>query len=307
MQFHLKSILLYLTVVLLPISCTSKKSDKEQNQYDWNTGSVVIVADSNLSYVLEQLIPIYENFYPAAEVSFKYTSEDIAISDFKNKKNTIIAIEKSLTADEITVAAHNQDAKILENTFAYDAIAVIANKSFKDSVFVVENTVSFLTTATVSKLVFDNSKSGIARAIMQLSKTDPSLFKNAYSLNSVSDVLKYVSNNANAIGFIPYNLLSNRNEKEAQAIRANFKFLSVSYRDTITAISQESIAQQQYPLVRPISIYIGNCPDLAGQGFTNFLFKQQISKALLLSGLVPKNIPAREVNVTDEFNPEKTK
>ena len=171
----------------------------------------------------------------------------------------------------------------------------------------IENTASFLTTSTVAKLVFDNSKSGIARAIMQLSKTDPSLFKNAYSLNSVSDVLKYVSNNANAIGFIPYNLLSNRNEKEAQAIRANFKFLSVSYRDTITAISQESIAQQQYPLVRPISIYIGNCPDLAGQGFTNFLFKQQISKALLLSGLVPKNIPAREVNVTDEFNPEKTK
>ena len=68
----------------------------------------------------------------------------------KIKKNTIIAIEKSLTVDEITVAAHNQDAKILENTFAYDAIAVIANKSFKDSVFVVENTVSHLTKATAS-------------------------------------------------------------------------------------------------------------------------------------------------------------
>ena len=95
MQFHLKSILLYLTVVLLPISCTSKKSDKEQNQYDWNTGSVVIVADSNLSYVLEQLIPIYENFYPAAEVSFKYTSEDIAISDFKNKRNKLTNINTS--------------------------------------------------------------------------------------------------------------------------------------------------------------------------------------------------------------------
>lgn len=284
------------------ISCNSK-NEKTATKEDWNTGSVIITADSNLSYILEPLIPVYENFYPNAKVSFQYTSEDAAISDFKNKKNTIIAVGRLFSKDEIDVAQHNQDAKVLENTFAYDAIAVIANKSCKDSVFILEDVSKYLSPGNTTKLVFDNSKSGIARTILQLSKTDPGVFKNAYALNSVTDVLKYVASNTNAIGFIPYNLLSNRNEKEAQYIRSSFKFLRVSYHDTITAISQESIAYREYPLVRPISIYIGNCPDLVGQGFANFLFKRQVSKALLLSGLVPKNIPSREVNVTDKFNP----
>lgn len=292
-------------IAFIFIVCSCNSNNKTTNEFEWNKGNVVITADSNLRDILETLIPIYENFYPNANVSFQYTSEDVAISDFKNKKNTIIAIEKQLTPDEIAVAEHHQNAKVLENVFAYDAIAVISNKAFKDSFFAIENTAKYLNASAAAKLVFDNAKSGIAKVIMHLSNTEPALFKNAYSLNSTTDVLKYVEANTNAIGFIPYNLLSNRNEKEAKYIRTTFKFLPVSYHDTITAISQESIAYREYPLVRPISIYIGDCPDLVGQGFANFLFKRQISKALLLSGLVPKNIPTREVNVTDEFNPNK--
>jgi phosphate transport system substrate-binding protein len=284
-------------------SCKSSDNKKTNDKEDRNTGSVVITADSNLSAVLEPLIPIYENFYPNAKVSFQYTSEDVAVSDFKSKKNSIIAIGKLLSPDEIDAAQFKQDSKVLENTFAYDAIAVIANKSCKDSVLDMEKIADYLTETSNTKLVFDNAKSGIAKTIMQLSKTSPAQFKNAYSLNSVKDVLKYIETNTNAIGFIPYNLLSNRNEKKAQYIRNTFKLLPVSYHNTTTTISQESIAYKEYPLVRPITIYIGNCPDLVGQGFTSFLFKRQISKALLLSGLIPKNIPTREVNVTDEFNP----
>ncbi|HRH56766.1 MAG TPA: substrate-binding domain-containing protein [Chitinophagales bacterium] len=295
---------LYAMILFFCMSgCNSTEDKKNTNQEDWNSGSVVITADSNLSAVLEPLIPIYENFYPTAKVSFQYTSEDAAVSNFKTKKNTIIAIGRLLSADEIAKVQFIQDSKVLENTFAYDAIAVIANKSNKDSVLVLEKIADYLTLTNNTKLVFDNAKSGIAKTIMQLSKTSPAQFKNAYSLNSVKDVLKYLETNTDAIGFIPYNLLSNRNDKEAQYIRATFKFLPVSYQNTVTTISQESIAYKEYPLVRPITIYIGNCPDLVGQGFTSFLFKRQVSKALLLSGLVPKNIPAREVNVTDEFNP----
>lgn len=293
---------LYLLLVLMVFSC---HSGKQETVNDKNHGSVVITADSNLQYILEQLVPVYENFYPGTKVSFSYTSEDIAISDFKHKKNTIIAVGRLLSPEEMANAEHNHDAKILENTFAYDAIAVIANKSFRDSVFSLEKTSSYLDGNSQIKLVFDNSKSGIAKSILRFSGTTPDAFKNAYSLASVSEVLKYVASNDNAIGFIPYNLLSNRNEKQAKEIRTSYKFLAVSYHDTITSISQESIAYQTYPLLRPISIYIGNCPELVGQGFTDFLFKRQIQKVLLLSGLVPRNIPTREVNVTDEFNPLK--
>lgn len=283
------------------LSCNQFREKKDF--YEWNNGKVVITADSNLRFVLEPLVPIYENFYPGATVSFQYTSEDAAITDFLDNKKTIIAVARQLSEAEQQKAAATQDAKIIESIFAYDAIAVIANKSFKDSVFTIENTAAFLTPESPIKLVFDNSKSGIVRTILQLSQAIPDSFKNAYALNSIDEVLKYVESNKNTIGFIPYNLLSNRNEATAKKIRASFKFLSVKYKNETTLLSQENIAEHSYPLIRPLAVYIGNCPDLVGQGFTNFLFSRQISKALILGGLVPQKIPDRDVVVTDEFKP----
>lgn len=301
MNMNIKNSILLLLLFSVLTSC--KQTNKNKNFYDWNNGSVVIIADSNLRNVLEPLVPIYENFYPKASVSFQYTSEDNAIQNFLKNKNTIIATARQLSDAEQQEATINQDAKIVESIFAYDAIAVIANKSYPDSVFTIENTAHFLEKTTATKLVFDNSKSGIVRTILQLSNAAPDSFKNAYALNSIEEVLRYVASNKNAIGFIPYNILSNRNEKQAQEIRATFKFLAVSYKNKTTTLSQEHIYNQTYPLIRPIVIYIGNCPDLVGQGFTNFLFSRQISKALILSGLVPQTISDRDVVVTNEFHP----
>lgn len=275
------------------------------NYYDWNNGSVTITADSNLRFVLEQLVPIYENFYPKASVKFNYTSEDKAISEFTSKTNTIVAVEKQLTSAEMQSATFHQDAKIMENIFAYDAIAVIANIAYTDSVFDINKTAQYLQPSSTTKLVFDNAQSGIAKIILQRSGVPAADFKNAYALHDIADVLKYVAENKNAIGFIPYNLVSNRNEQEAKYIRSTYKFLAVTYKNNTIALSQENIANQKYPLIRPIVLYIGNCPDVVGQGFANFLFGRQISKALLLSGLIPASIPVREVVVTEEFHPSK--
>lgn len=295
--------ILLFSCLLLLASCQSSK--KKLNYYDWNNGSVTITADSNLRFVLEQLVPVYENFHPKASVNFNFTSEDKAIHDFKTKANTIIVVERQLSKDEMQSATLHQDAKIIENIFAYDAIAVIANKSYTDSVFDINKTAQYLQSASTTKLVFDNAQSGIAKTILQLSGVPAADFKNAYALNNIADVLKYVAENKNTIGFIPYNLLSNRNEQEAKYIRSTYKFLAVAYKNNTIALSQENIANQKYPLIRPIVMYIGNCPEVVGQGFANFLFERQISKALLLSGLIPMSIPAREVVVTEEFHPSK--
>lgn len=303
MKINLYINCLFISIVILTSGCHS--SSNKKNIYDWNNGSVVIMADSNLKNILEPLIPIYENFYPKASVQFQYTTEDDALKGFLNNKYTIVAMEKQFTDAETQQATQVQDAKIMENIFAYDAIAVIANKSFKDSVFTVEKMNDFLQPSSPIKLVFDNTKSGIAKKLLQLSAIPADVFKNAYSLNSITEVLKYISTNTNAIGFIPYNILSDRNEEEAKKIRNGFKFLSVSYKNKTTALSQENIATQTYPLIRPVVLYIGNCPDYVGQGFANFLFSRQVSKALLLNGLVPKSIPVREVQVTESFNPSK--
>ncbi|HQV78284.1 MAG TPA: substrate-binding domain-containing protein [Chitinophagales bacterium] len=290
---------LTLSILLFFTSCISKNENKNN---DWNVGQIEIVADSNLQEILDPLVVVYENYFPNAKIIFKYVSEEKAISDFKKKGNKAIAISRLLDDAELNNASIAQDVVIEKNTFVFDAIAVITNNDFQDSIFKIENINEILKHKTY-QLVFDPPKSGIASAIQQISNSEAANFKNAYSLKNTDEVLNYVATHSNAIGFIPYHLLSNKFEKKAQYIRSNFKTLPVSYKNKISNVSQKSIADEIYPLVRPISIYIGNCPELVIQGFTSFLLKRQISKALLLSGLVPKNMPVREIVVTEEFHP----
>lgn len=296
---------LSLLIIFLMCMCQENKNDKDKNN-DWNSGKVVIAADSNLKEVLEPLVVIYENYFPKADIEFNFKSEETIINDFKDKKNKAIAVSRLLSENELKNIAFTHDVSIEKNTFAYDAIAVVANKNFTDSVYTIENTTNYLQNKTM-KLVFDHPKSGIARSLMELSGTAPEAFKNAFSLSNTNAVLQYVAANSDAVGFIPYHLFSNRLDKTAQYIRSNFKILPVSYRDTTTVISQKTISDEKYALMRPISIYIGNCPEQVIQGFTSFLLKRQISKALLISGMVPKNLPVREVIVTEEFNPNEKK
>lgn len=291
-------------ILLLTSSCNTQNKTEQQHINERHKGNFVITADINLRYILEQLASIYHIYYPDANISFKYTTEDDAVSNFKLKKNDIIAVEKLLSPDEIANAQFHHQAKVLENIFAYDAIAIISNKQNSDSIFILDKLENYLNDKS-KKIVFDNKQSGIAKQLMQYSNTSAEAFKNAYAVNSVNEVLQFIEHNNDAIGFIPYNSFSNRNEKTAQQIRTQFNILPISYHDTMYTLSQESIATQNYPLIRPIVLYIGNCPELVAQGFANFIFGKQISKALLLSGLVPKNIPIREVIVTEEFHPNK--
>lgn len=281
-----------------------KKKLNINTKDEWNEGTVEIAADSNMQSVLEPLAVIYENYYPNTDIQFLYRNEDVVIADFKQKKDKAIAINRLLTDVELNNISVAHNVSIEKITFAYDAIAVITNRNNSDTVYYLGETEKNLQ-STTKKLIFDNAKSGIARTLMTVSNAAPAYFKNAYTLSTIDDVLKYIETNKNAIGFIPYHLLSNRYDAKAKYIRANFKILPIAYKDTIVAISQQSIANEKYPLVRPISIYIGNCPEQVIQGFTSFLLKRQIAKALLLSGIIPQNMPVREVVVTDEFNPPK--
>lgn len=297
---------LFSLIIIAVLGCYACKPETKKTSESWDEGQVNIVADSNLKVVLEPLVTIYEHYFPKAKIDFQYASEDKVIQDFKQNNNNVIATNRLLDENELHNAAIAQGVTIGEYTFAYDAVAVIANKDFKDSVFKIENISSILQNKNI-QLVFDNPKSGIARLLMQLSQTPATDFKNALALQSSTDLLNYIAAHQNAIGFIPFHLLSNNYENETQYILNHFKVLNVSYKEVTTAISQQSIADAKYPLIRPITIYIGRCSEQVIKGFTGFLLKRQISKAILLSGLVPKNMPIRDVVVTDKFNPNGNK
>jgi phosphate transport system substrate-binding protein len=286
---------------LVFISCKNKTGITSESN-DWNSGKIVIASDTNLRSVLDQMKPVYENSYPDAVVDFNYSNEEDIVRDFINGKVRVMIISRSLLETERQQSASVQQInEVREHIFAYDAIAVISCKQFRDSVIALEQIPGFLQENSAIKMVFDNAYSGIAKQVMSVCNIHAEAFKNAYVVKNPQAVIDYVANDPQAIGFIPFNFISNSYLETNVVNRQKIKLLAISVHDTAYSLSQNDIAYSNYPFKRPLNIVIGNNPDPVGRGFTNFMHRRQAAKILLKSGLVPVNIPVRNVTVHDEL------
>ena len=290
-----------ISVLFLVASCNTKNATKKETTSEWNTGTITIATDENLKNIAEQLSQIYEHENPEAHIIFNYQLQDKIINDFVNGKISSMLISRNLTRNEKEISNQNQKTAAVENVFGYNAVALIANKSFKDSVLNIKNLSDYLQPNAAVKLVFDNKQSGIARYIMQLANIEPLLFKNALVVNNSQEVIEYVQRNQTSIGFIPFNLISNRDENEIKSLIESIKILDVKQNDTIHEVSQSTIYNFTYPLQQSINIVLGRNPELVGTGFTNFLTREKSAKILLRAGLVPAFMPNRNIEIRNEL------
>lgn len=294
-KFH--SFLLF--IVLALSSCKTKNKNVVKDE--WNTGSIAIAADENLKEVVEQLALIYEHEYSEAKINFNFEPQDKIISDFLNGKITSMIVNRNLTKEEIELGTQNQQTKVVENILAYNAIALIANKTYKDSVIDLSNIKNYLEQNATTKLVFDNTKSGIAKFILEKEKLDISLFKNALVVNNANEVIDFVTRNNTSIGFIPFNYISNTHSIKAKDILSKIKTLAIIDSNKTYSLSQQSLYDFQYPLYQSITVVLGKNPETVGTAFVNWLVKERAAKVLLKSGLIPYYMPIRNINVKDEL------
>ena len=293
--FHIIS----LFIVFMMFSCNTKNNKTPKDE--WNVGSITIPTDENLKDIVEQLALIYEHDYSQAKINFNFQPQDKIISDFLNGKITSMIINRNLTKAEIELGTQNQQTKVVENTLAYNAIALIANKTFTDTIINLSSLKNYLQPNSNTKLVFDNTKSGIAKFILEKEKLDISLFKNALVVNNTDEVIDFIDRNNTSIGFIPFNYISNTHTDKAKAILSKIKTLAIMDGRNIYSLSQQSLYDFKYPLAQPITIILGKNPETVGTAFVNWLVKERASKILLKAGLVPYYMPNRNINVLDEL------
>lgn len=293
----LKAYTLLSLLTCLVFSC----KNNSDNTNRWNKGKITIAADIHLQSVFDQLKPVFENANKEAEVNFNYQIEDSILQGFKNGKYTSMLISRLMTATEKKEAEIKQETKIVEIPFAYDAIAIIAHPDFADSVISLNKLNDYLQPTSAIKLVFDNPKSGIAKQVQALTKIPITNFKNAFTLNNTDEVIAYVIQHKNAIGFIPYNIISTAiQSKKNPAV----KIVSVQHNDTIYTLTQYDLSLQKYPLLRTLNFVLGRNPEQVANGFAHFLNREKTAKILLKSGLVPRFLPARNIVVQDELKTE---
>ncbi len=282
------------TLIIITINCNSKT---EQETILKGTASVFV--DESLRPIMDEQVQIFESRYEG-KIQLISKSENEIIHGLVNDTTKIAVLTRKLTNQEQKVFASR---KIFpkQTHFATDAIVLIANSSTKDTLISVQEIIDFLKESNSTKikgLVFDNPNSSSVRYLTNLANIKATTNKNIYSFKTNEEVIKYVSENSGMIGVVGLNWIEKSNvnlEKIAILSVKNVKTNSYIYP------SQNSLAENTYPLAR--DLYIINCQGYSGlgMGFSSFVAGEVGQRILLKSGLLPFKMPGRNIIIRNKI------
>lgn len=289
--------------LLTAFAACKRKSNEPAYTDTYKSGSLQFVSDESFAPILDQEAYIFKNDNPKADPKMIYKPENEAVKYLLSDSSRCAFLSRKLDAAEVqTLQSHN--LPVIENVFAKDAVAVIVNESSNDTLISVNELKKMLAGQykTDKSIVFDNPNSSLVRYLKDFSGEKELKQKNIYALKSNKEVIEYVSKHPEAIGIIGFSWL---NDPDADYATAAQKVKIVSVKDENSKTdpnsyfrpSQETLYKNQYPLKR--DLYIVNCSGRKGlaTGFELFIRDDKGQRIILRSGLLPVNIPERNVTI----------
>ncbi len=286
-------IFLMLFVAAFIFACNDKKQDQETML----KGEATIYVDETIAPIIEDQVAVFESDYDAKiNLIFKSEAEIVQAIARDSAKTFILA--RDLSDNERKVFDQRQ---IIPKSamFATDAIVLISNKQFGDTILQLSDVLDFMKgnrTTAIKGLVFDNPNSSIVQFMNKLANADSSNGNGIYSFKSTAEVVKFVSENKNMIGVVGLNWLTEPSE-EIQKYRPNINIMSLKQNSSDVAFypNQNNLADGKYPLAR--DLYIVNAQGYSGlgAGFASFIAGERGQRIVLKSGLLPIRIPSRKI------------
>lgn len=280
-------------------------------------GTIKIGVDESMQMLLDTELYTFQAFYQNAHITPQYKPTLDVLGDFLDDSvRTIVTTVKLTKEEEDYLKSLQLEPKTV--IIAYDALALILNKSNPDS-FLLSTDVKNIMTGKVTdwnqinpknksgkiKIVFDNVKSGNIIYFKEKFRLDSILPENFVAAKTNEEVISYIEKNQDAIGILSVNWISDKHDSVSQ------KFLS---HITVAAISPEYdpeggeyfrpyqayIADKSYPYVREVYMISRETFLGLGSGFTQFVAGEKGQRIVLKSRLVPATMPVRLVKVKSE-------
>jgi phosphate transport system substrate-binding protein len=291
------------------ISCKDNNSQKKGPVKETLTsGSITLLTDNTVQPIVEDVLAVFHNIYDRANIKQVNKTEQEIIQAMMQDSATIAVLPRMLTKDEEAHFA-KKDIKPRVTPFAVDAIALITNEKATDSVINLEEVLKVLQgkpSGKIKTLVFDNSGSSTVQYLLKLAgvKTPPS--SGVYALNTNEEVIKYVYKNNGAIGIVGVNWLV----QPPAALTQYIDKITVLGVDNVKIDrtqkkyykpNQSNIADGSYPLTRKLYVLNYQGRQGLGMGFATYISARDGQRIILKSGLLPIDIPTREIAVRKEL------
>lgn len=307
---------LAITSVLIS-SCGNSKKSKDGRTDTYSSGAISFVSDESFSPIIEEEREVFQYDYPQAKVTPVYCSESEAVNKLLDGKAWLAFTARNFKPAELQSLQSKQYRPVAID-IAYDALAFIVNKNNNDTLISVQDVKDIMDGkvtqwSDISKgdkrgtitVVFDNPKSSTVHYIEDsILGGKPILNKNVVAVNKTAEVIKYVEQNADAIGIIGNNWLNDKRDSTNLTFNRNIRVMSLSRQHPATEANsrkpyQYYIYNGQYPLIRTIYALLNDPRQGLPWGFAHFIQGPKGQRIVMKAGLLPVlgNINVRDVNV----------
>lgn len=271
------------------------------------SGTIHISVDESFRPVIDSQIQVFESQNPNARIIAEYKSEAACFRDLQADSTRMIIVTRGLSHDEEMYFKDTLTYIPRYGRIAYDAIAVIVNTKAKDSVFSMADIRSLLkgTSGYKLKVVLDGTSatSTVRYVIDSLLQGQP-LDKSVTAAKSSEELVNFVANNEDAIGFVGVGWVGNHEDSSQLSFMNKIKIASVQClacpKETYVKPYQANIAMKRYPMVRGLYYILKESYDGLGSGFVNFLDYEKgqliFRRAYLVPAKMSFEIRSTEIN-----------
>lgn len=298
-------VIVFCTIILVLVICCKKSDAPKETILE---GTATFYVDESVFPIIEDELAVFQTEYKA-KINLVAKPESEVVNALLSDKTAVVILSRNLSETEKKSMAIKQiNPKVTH--FATDAVTFITNKKSKDTLLDLQEAVNLMQgkKSKIKSLVFENPNSGTVSAMNALAGLEAhTKHEGIYSMNSALEVMKYVSNNPDAIGVIGLNIILQPDPKW-QGLVDSIKVMAVrnvkNQKNDINYYkpNQSNLALGLYPLKR--DLYMLNFQGYAGlgMGFASFIAGERGQRIVLKSGLLPVRIPSRNITIRKEIN-----
>ena len=305
------TVLISVIFVLSIAGCTKRQGS------DLRHGTLsVLVTESHLPLV-QQVASDYQSIYPEVVTSVAGSTTRGAVVEMVNGSVHCIIVDRRLNDEERRAA---QEAKLnpVETEIARDALVVLVHP---------QNKLSAVSTAELGAMlsgeitVWSKSPGSRLQGAIEICLTGRNsgmyeiLSRGFFKLqkdvpltsiaSSQDDILKYVATHPEALGIISYAVWKDTTQSAAERLKKNVRVLDLFAKNADgvvgpVKVTQANIYDQVYPLTYSLYIYTSEKTPGTAQGFSAFVAGEIGQRDFMYAGLVPKTMPYRTIQLTQE-------
>ncbi len=272
-----RGVRLWAVFFLLAYGCGNPNAGKIPNETP-TSGTINISVDESFKPVIDSQIKVFESSYPDVRIIPHYKAEVECLRDLINDSTRMVIVTRGLSTQERKFYSDSLHYIPVYDLLAYDAIAVVVNNKVKDSIFTISDIRAMLNGSAKKdwQVVMDGvSATSTVRYAIDSILLGGSLGPKVMAAKSSQEVVSYVADHENAIGFVGVSWVGDQDDPAMTSFLNNVRIASVQcvscLGETYLKPYQANIALKRYPFVRGLYYILKENFRGVGNNFVNFM------------------------------------